>query len=133
MPVWGRLGVRELQRRPELGEERAGPRSGRSIAGAEVVAEEQRRPEVWEEDVAVAGQIHPVPRSEKAAPAWIRQASTAPAVAVSWSCEIRLRGERRRRAGAAAAWRRGVAAGRRRRGGGWPAAAWRRRAAGWRL
>ena len=33
LPVWGRLGVRELQRRPELGEECAGPRSGRSSAG----------------------------------------------------------------------------------------------------
>ena len=62
---------------PELGEESAGPRSGMSIAGAEV-GEEQRRPEVMEEDAAASGQIYPVPRSEKAAPAWIRPASTAP-------------------------------------------------------
>ena len=77
MPVWGRLGVRELQRRPVFEEEHAGPRSGRSIAGAEA-GEEQRRPEAREEDAAASGQIHPVPRSEKAAPAWIRLASTAP-------------------------------------------------------
>jgi len=66
-----------LHRWPELGEESSGPRSGMSIAGAEV-GEEQHRPEVREEDAAASGQIHPVPRSEKAASAWIRPASTAP-------------------------------------------------------
>jgi len=50
-----------------------------SIASTEV-GEEQHRPEVREEDAAgaAAGQIHLVPRSEKAAPAWIQPASTAP-------------------------------------------------------
>ena len=77
MSVWGRLGVRELQRRPELGEEHADPRSERCIAGAEA-GEEQRWPEAGEEDAAASGQIHPIPRSEKEAPAWIWPASTMP-------------------------------------------------------